>query len=141
MARFLFDRAGYWQLREYANCVYAPYAELARAIAADEAGHLEEGERVVVDLARAAPDSRQVQWTFDRWLRPALLSFGRPGSADSRAAIAAGLKQRDPGDVIESFFDDIRPGMKAAGLRLFQATLTGLQLPASLALRGLSGVT
>jgi hypothetical protein len=72
-----------------------------------------------------------VQAAFDRWVRPALLSFGRPGSDASRQAIAAGLKRRDPLAVIEDFVDDVRPGMKAAGLRFSPATLEGLVLPAS----------
>lgn len=130
MARLLYDRAGHWQLREYQDCSCRPYAALARRILGEETRHQESGARAVVDLCRAA--ASEAQATFARWLRPALLSFGRPGSAASAQAIALGLKRRDPGAVMQDFVDDVRPIIVAAGLTWPVPETLDLQLPPAL---------
>lgn len=128
MARLLYDRAGHWQLREYLACAFAPYAALARSIVAEEVGHEDAGARAVVALV--GPRSRAAaQDAFERWLRPALLSFGRPGSAASAAAIRLGLKARAPEAVMRDFVTDVGPIARAAGLSWPRATQLGLELP------------
>ncbi len=118
LARLLYDRAGLWQLREYVDCSHGPYAALARRIVADEERHVDAGG---LD-ARAQP-------RFEHWLRAALLSFGRPGSAASQRAIELGLKRRDPAEVIRDFVDDVRPYVREAGLSFPPAARLGLELP------------
>ncbi len=130
MARFLFDRAGYRQLAEYDTCAFVPYRELTRRIVAEEKDHFAAGAGALTELAAAA-EPRVAQETFERWLHPALLSFGRSNSAASRQAIALGLKRRDPAAVVQDFIDDIRPGIAKAGLT-FPAAIAGIELPAAI---------
>src|SRR5215468_11435893 len=50
MAQFLYDRGGFWQLKEYDRCAYVPYREIIEKILKEEAGHQGLGERIVVEL-------------------------------------------------------------------------------------------
>ena len=117
MAQFLFDRAGRWQISEYAESSFLPYRALARAIVDEERGHEDVGARLVVELC-AAPDldHAAAQAAFDRWLAIALPSFARPGGDGNAFAIAAGLKRRDSAEVTRDFLDDVAPTVTAAGL-------------------------
>lgn len=132
MARFLFDRAGAWQLREYQQCAFVPYQKLAKEILADEDDHMTAGVRDVEILAASANDRHAAHEVFSHWLRPALLSFGRPGSPASQRAVALGLKRRDPASVMQDFIDDIRPGVKAAGFAFPPPDSLHLDLPRTL---------
>jgi 1,2-phenylacetyl-CoA epoxidase catalytic subunit len=133
MAQFLFDRAGFWQLSEYVDSTFVPYRALAREIVADEGDHQDAGARALLILV-AAPgaDRTTAQAAFERWLRVSLLSFGRPGGAGNHAAIAAGLKRRDSGDVLRDFLADIRPTARAARLAFTPAATEGIVLPSGL---------
>jgi 1,2-phenylacetyl-CoA epoxidase catalytic subunit len=134
MAQFLFDRAGFWQLGEYVGSSFTPYAALAREIVADEREHQDAGARVVVALCGAPDtDGAAAQAAFARWLRVALLSFGRPGGAGNHYAIAARLKPRDSGDVLRDFVRDIQPTVAAAGLSFPAPESLALALPEGLA--------
>jgi 1,2-phenylacetyl-CoA epoxidase catalytic subunit len=131
MARLLYDRAGHWQLREYLACSFAPYAALVRAIVAEEAAHEDAGARAVLALVGPAVRA-EAQAAFERWLRPALLSFGRPGSAASLEAIRLGLKARMPEQVLHDFVADVHPIARAVGLTWPPARGLGLELPEGL---------
>lgn len=126
MVQFVFDRAGYFVLREYVDGSCGPYARIAAAIVAEEEGHQDDGARTLVPLARAAPQAAQV--AFEKWLRPSLLSFGRPGSEGDRQAVALGLKRRGAGPVMQDYVDSLRPCLSAAGLRLPTHAALGLSL-------------
>ena len=41
MAQFLYDRGGFWQLKEYEECSFEPYREVVQKIVKEEAGHQE----------------------------------------------------------------------------------------------------
>ena len=89
------------------------------------------GERIVVEL----PEWKfadQKQRDFTTWLRQGLLSFGRPGSAGNKYAIETGLKKRDSGAVMQDFLDDIKPAVKASGLRFPTPAEMRLEVPADL---------
>ncbi|MFT3770755.1 MAG: phenylacetate-CoA oxygenase subunit PaaI [Minicystis sp.] len=116
MAQFLYDRGGYWQLREYESCSFLPYRAIVEKIVREERGHQAFGERIVVTLTRSGEYESEKQALFERWLRQGLLSFGRPGTEASRYAVEKGLKKRDPGAVMADFIDDIKPAVKACGL-------------------------
>src|SRR5690349_4581044 len=53
MAQFLYDRGGFWQLKEYDQCSFLPYRETIGKIIEEEAGHQGLGERIVVELCRS----------------------------------------------------------------------------------------
>ncbi len=130
MAQFLFDRGGFWQLREYETSAFLPYRHVLGRILAEEAGHQAFGERIVVKLCQSGAYDAVKQPVFDRWLRQALLSFGRPGTANDRYAVRVGLKKREAGMVMRDFLDDIRSAANACGLRFPQAGDLGLDVPA-----------
>ena len=129
MAQFLFDRGGFWQLKEYERCSFLPYRDVIGKIVDEESGHQGLGERIVVELARTGHHEERKQRDFVRWLRHGLLSFGRPGTAGNRYAIEAGIKKRDSGEVMQDYLDDIKPAVKACGLVFPTPKHLGLEMP------------
>jgi 1,2-phenylacetyl-CoA epoxidase catalytic subunit len=132
MAQFLYDRGGFWQLKEYDACAFLPYREIITKILKEEAGHQGLGERIVVELCRSGAHDGVKQDHFETWLKQGLLSFGRPGTDGNRYAIEAGLKKRDSGAVMQDFLDDIKPAVKACGLTFPDPKKLGLDTPATL---------
>jgi 1,2-phenylacetyl-CoA epoxidase catalytic subunit len=132
MAQFLFDRGGFWQLKEYDRCSFLPYRDVVGKIVDEEAGHQGLGERIVVELVQTGGFEARKQRDFEKWLRHGLLSFGRPGTDGNRYAIEVGIKKRDSGDVMQDYLDDIKPAVKACGLRFPAARELALDMPASL---------
>jgi hypothetical protein len=57
------------------------------------------------------------------------LSFGRPGTPGNRYAIEQGLKKRDSAECMKDFVDDIRPAVKASGLRFPDPAALSMELP------------
>lgn len=127
MAQFLYDRGGFWQLREYEECSFVPYRETIKKILEEEAGHQALGERIVVEMCRTGGHEAEKQSHFETWLRQGLLSFGRPGTDGSKYAIAVGLKKRDAGAVMQDFINDIKPAVKASGLRFPSLASIGIE--------------
>jgi len=132
MAQFLYDRGGFWQLKEYEECSFVPYRGVVQKIVKEEAGHQNLGERIVVEQCQSGRYEAVKQELFEKWLRIGLLSFGRPGTAGNRFAIAAGLKKRDSGACMKDFVDDIRPAVRAAGLAFPEPARLALELPADI---------
>jgi ring-1,2-phenylacetyl-CoA epoxidase subunit PaaA len=116
MAQFLYDRGGFWQLKEYEETSFLPYRKTILKIIKEEKGHQALGERIVVELTRGGGFDGEKQSSFEKWLRQGLLSFGRPGTDGAKYAIEVGLKKRDPAAVMQDFIDDIKPAVKACGL-------------------------
>ncbi len=129
MAQFLYDRGGFWQLKEYEECSFVPYRAVVQKIVKEEAGHQNLGEKMVVELCQSGTVDGVKQELFERWLRVGLLSFGRPGTPGNRYAIAQGIKKRDSGECMKDFIQDIRPAVRAAGLRFPEPTALGMELP------------
>jgi 1,2-phenylacetyl-CoA epoxidase catalytic subunit len=129
MAQFLYDRGGFWQLKEYEECSFVPYRGVIQKIVKEEAGHQSLGEKIVVELCQSRRHEAEKQATFEKWLRIGLLSFGRPGTPGNRYAIEHGLKKRDSGECMRDFVADIKPAVAAAGLRLPEAGSLGMELP------------
>jgi 1,2-phenylacetyl-CoA epoxidase catalytic subunit len=132
MAQFLFDRGGFWQLKEYDRCSFLPYRDVVGKIVDEEAGHQGLGERIVVELVQTGRFEDRKQRDFEKWLRHGLLSFGRPGTDGNRYAIEVGIKKRDSGEVMQDYLDDIKPAVKACALRFPTAHALGLEMPASI---------
>jgi 1,2-phenylacetyl-CoA epoxidase catalytic subunit len=132
MAQFLYDRGGFWQLKEYDGCAFVPYRDVITKILKEEAGHQGLGERIVVELCRSGEFDAVKQKDFDKWLKQGMLSFGRPGTDGNKYAIGAGLKKRDSGEVMQDFIDDIKPAVVACGLTFPKPEAIGLDAPASL---------
>ena len=132
MAQFLFDRGGFWQLKEYEACSFLPYREVIGKIIDEETGHQGLGERMVVELVRTGQYDGRKQRDFVKWLRHGLLSFGRPGTEGNRYAIAVGIKKRDSGGVMQDYLDDIKPAVKACGLVFPTPEAIDLEMPASI---------
>ena len=132
MAQFLFDRGGFWQLREYEQCSFLPYREVIGKIVDEEAGHQGLGERMVVELVQTGRYEDRKQRDFVKWLRHGLLSFGRPGTEGNRYAIDVGIKKRDSGAVMQDYLDDIKPAVKASGLTFPTAADLRLEMPDSI---------
>jgi 1,2-phenylacetyl-CoA epoxidase catalytic subunit len=132
MAQFLYDRGGFWQLKEYEECSFVPYRAVIQKIVKEEAGHQSLGEKIVVELCQSGRHEEVKQPLFEKWLRLGLLSFGRPGTAGNRFAIEQGVKKRDSGACMKDFVDDIRPAVKAAGLHFPAPAALHMELPADI---------
>jgi 1,2-phenylacetyl-CoA epoxidase catalytic subunit len=132
MAQFLYDRGGFWQLREYEECAFVPYREIIQKILKEEAGHQGLGERIVVELCQSGRFDAVKQGFFDKWFRQGMLSFGRPSTDGNKYAIEVGLKKRDSGEVMQDFVDDIKPAVKACGLQFPSPQAIGLVCPSRL---------
>jgi 1,2-phenylacetyl-CoA epoxidase catalytic subunit len=132
IAQWLYDRGGFWQLREYKDSSWPPYREIVGQIVAQEEGHQGYGERVAVPLCRDERDRALVQKLFEKWLRLGLLCLGRPGSEGNRYAIEVGLKKRDSADCLKDYVRDILPPVREAGLRLPPKESLGVELPADI---------
>ena len=137
MAQFLYDRGGFWQLKEYEECSFLPYRNVVEKIVEEERGHQSLGEKIVVDLVKTGGYEAVKQPMFDRWFRIGMLSFGRPDSPGNRYAMGVGLKKRDSGDVMQDFIADIKPCMRACGLKFQPIEQWNLDVPADLDLDAL----
>lgn len=129
MAQFLYDRGGFWQLKEYEECSFVPYRAVIQKIVKEEAGHQSLGEKIVVELCQSGQHEGVKQPLFEKWLRLGLLSFGRPGTAGNRYAIEQGVKKRDSAECMKDFVDDIRPAVKSSGLRFPAPEALRMELP------------
>lgn len=132
MAQFLYDRGGFWQLKEYENCSFEPYRGVIQKIVKEETGHQNLGEKIVVELCQSEKFEDVKQPLFEKWLRIGLLSFGRPHTPGNRYAIEAGLKKRDSGEVMQDFLNDIKPAVRLGRLRFPEPILLKMELPAAL---------
>jgi 1,2-phenylacetyl-CoA epoxidase catalytic subunit len=129
MAQFLYDRGGFWQLKEYEECSFVPYRGVIQKIVKEEAGHQSLGEKIVVEQCQSGDFDDVKQALFERWLRIGLLSFGRPGTPGNRYAIEHGIKKRDSGECMKDFVADIRPAVRAAGLQFPAPGVLAMELP------------
>lgn len=116
MAQFLYDRGGYWQLAEYSESSYLPYRRLVQKVIQEERGHQQLGEQIVVELTLTGHYENEKQDAFERWLKQGLLSFGRPNTEGAKFAIRAGLRKRDPAEVMLDYLNDIKSTVTACGL-------------------------
>jgi len=132
MAQFLYDRGGFWQLKEYEECSFVPYRGVVQKIVKEEAGHQSLGERIVVEQCQSGRYDDVKQPLFEKWLRIGLLSFGRPGTEGNRFAIEHALKKRDSGECMRDFVEDIRPAVRAAGLRFPSPQALQMELPGNI---------
>jgi 1,2-phenylacetyl-CoA epoxidase catalytic subunit len=132
MAQFLFDRGGFWQLKEYERCTFLPYRDVIGKVIDEEAGHQGLGERMVIDLVDTGQFDDRKQRDFVKWLRHGLLSFGRPGTDGNRYAIDVGIKKRDSGAVMQDYLNDIKPAVKACHLTFPTPAELGLEMPDTL---------
>ncbi|MCM2256677.1 MAG: phenylacetate-CoA oxygenase subunit PaaI [Vicinamibacteria bacterium] len=132
MAQFLYDRGGFWQLKEYDACTFVPYRGVIQKIVKEEAGHQELGEKIVVEMCQSGGHEDVKQPLFEKWLRIGLLSFGRPNTPGNRFAIENGIKKRDSGLCMQDFVNDIKPAVKAAGLHFPAPEALAMELPAGL---------
>ena len=132
MAQFLYDRGGFWQLQEYESCSYPKYREVIGKIIDEERGHQGLGEKIVTELCETGRYDDVKQPLFERWLKLGLLSFGRPNTEGNRYAIEVGLKKRDSGAVMQDFIDDIKPAVRASGLRFPKPENLEMELPPNL---------
>lgn len=132
MAQFLYDRGGFWQLKEYDACTFVPYRGVIQKIVKEEAGHQDLGEKIVVEMCQSGGHEDVKQPLFEKWLRIGLLSFGRPNTAGNRFAIENGIKKRDSGACMQDFVNDIKPAVKAAGLHFPAPQALAMELPGGL---------
>ena len=129
MAQFLYDRGGFWQLKEYEECSFLPYRVVIQKIIKEEEGHQNLGEKIVVDLCESGQFEEEKQPLFEKWLRISLLSFGRPGTPGNKYAMEVGLKRRDSGEVMQDFLDDIKPALGRCSLQFPESSSLNLELP------------
>jgi len=132
IAQWLYDRGGFWQLREYENSSWAPYREVIGKIVSQEEGHQYHGQNIAVPLIRKEKDREKVQRIFEEWLRQGLICLGRPHSEGNKYAVAVGLKKRDSSECIKDYLRDILPAVREAGLTLPPKERLNVDLPSDI---------
>jgi ring-1,2-phenylacetyl-CoA epoxidase subunit PaaA len=132
MSLFLNDRAGGKHLAEYRACSYTPYSDIIGKILDEEAGHEGFGERALKKLVTDGASRAVAQRLFDKWLTVSMRSFGRPYTPGNRYALEHGLKQRPSEDVMQEYIADVKPTMRAVGLRFPARERMSLDLPSEL---------
>ena len=132
LSLFLNDRAGGKHLAEYKICSYRPYSEIVGKILEEEAGHEGFGEWALKKLVADDASRAEAQKLFDKWLTISMRSFGRPYTEGNTYAVEHGLKQRQSDEVMREYVEDIKPTMRAVGLRFPAPEQIGLELPADL---------
>jgi 1,2-phenylacetyl-CoA epoxidase catalytic subunit len=132
IAQWLYDRGGFWQLREYENSSWAPYREVIGKIVSQEEGHQYHGQNIAVPLIRKEKDREKVQRLFEDWLRQGLICLGRPHSEGNKYAVTVGLKKRDSSECIKDYVHDILPAVREAGLKLPPKERLNVELPADI---------
>jgi ring-1,2-phenylacetyl-CoA epoxidase subunit PaaA len=132
MVQFLYDQAGFWHLKEYEKCSYVPYRKIVGKILEEEAGHEGFGEKMLREWCVEPANRVRAQALFDKWLPIALYSFGRPGTPGNKTAIELGLKSRDSGEVMQDFVNQLKPAMRACGLKFAPRERMDVELPEKL---------
>ena len=132
VAQWLYDRGGFWQLREYTESSWKPYRDIINRIVSQEEGHQDYGQAIAVPLLKAEKDRSKAQALFDKWFRLGLLCLGRPHSEGNAYAIRVGLKKRDSADCLKDYVADVAPAAREAGLRLPPKEALDVVLPADL---------
>lgn len=126
---FLYDRAGYFQIREYRDCSFVPYSKIIGKILEEEEGHENFGAEALKELCQDPKVRAQAQKLFNKWFSVAMLSFGRSGTAGNKLCLETGLKEHDSGEVMQFFIDDIKSVMIDCGLTFLPPSEMGLDLP------------
>ncbi len=129
---FLNDRAGGKHLSEYQTCSYKPYSEIVGKILEEEAGHEGFGEWALKKLVTDDASRAEAQRLFDSWLTISMRSFGRPYTEGNQYAVEHGLKRRQSDEVMREYVEDIKPTMRAVGLKFPPRDQIGLELPPDL---------
>jgi 1,2-phenylacetyl-CoA epoxidase catalytic subunit len=132
VAQWLYDRGGFWQLREYTESSWEPYRAIVAKIVAEEEGHQDYGQAIAVPLLRAEKDRAKAQGLFDKWFRLGLLCLGRPYSEGNKYALSVGLKKRDSAACLKDYVADVAPAASEAGLRLPPRESLDVELPPDL---------
>jgi ring-1,2-phenylacetyl-CoA epoxidase subunit PaaA len=127
--QFLNDRASRFQLLEYRDSSYAPYAKIVAGIIEEEERHTGFGESFLSEMCAGEEGRRQAQHLFDKWFPLCLKVFGRPGTPGNRYAVEAGLKHRDSGAVMRDYVQDLKPVMAQCGLRFPPREEMGVEIP------------
>jgi 1,2-phenylacetyl-CoA epoxidase catalytic subunit len=134
LAQFLFDRAGYVQLREHAAASYAPYADMVRKIMEEEEHHQAACEAALRELHASHPDGlAPYQPHVETWLRLTLASFDRPATFVEGRALSS-LGGRDSATVLADYLASVAADLRAVGLALPSRDALALDLPEGLPL-------
>ena len=62
MAQFLFDRGGFWQLKEYEQCSFLPYRDVIGKIIDEEAAHHSAEVRIGSTVTVKGPDNKKHEY-------------------------------------------------------------------------------
>jgi 1,2-phenylacetyl-CoA epoxidase catalytic subunit len=132
MVQYLFDRSSEYNLREYRECRYEPYAQIARAIFREDRLKGGFGEKVIRGFCRYPTNRSEAQRLFNLWFPVALLNLEFPDPAQEFSAIQAGLKKREASAAIQDFIQDSKATMRECGLKFPPLEDLDVSLPADL---------
>jgi len=118
-ALFLADRAAVYQLSQYEDNSYTPWAEAMEEVLEDEAGeggHMDIGEETVRRIC-ADPEEKAVlqAWT-DAFMPASTRLLGRPGNPLDEYCHSVGLKRKTSAECQRDFFGDLLPILEDTGL-------------------------
>jgi 1,2-phenylacetyl-CoA epoxidase catalytic subunit len=113
---FLGDRAGTYQLREYDDTSYVPWARVMKQVLGDEDTHVATGEEQIAALCRDPAARQRAQALVDKWFPRMIPVFGNPTNPRDRYCREVGLKTKGAGQVQYEYVKSLVEPMKRAGL-------------------------
>jgi ring-1,2-phenylacetyl-CoA epoxidase subunit PaaA len=125
---FLGDRAGTYQLTEYDDTSYVPWARAMKRVLEEEDIHVATGEQQIAALCQDSATRQRAQALVDKWFPRLILVFGNPKNPWDRYCIDVGLKTKGAGQIQYNFVRSLIEPMKRAGLRFPDLTGTRLEL-------------
>ena len=119
VALFLADRAAVYQLAQYKDNSYRPWAEAMEVVLEDEAGeggHMDIGENTVRKMCSDPKVKAEIQAWVDAFMPASTKLLGRPGNPVDEFCLEVGLKQKTSEQCQLDFFGDLIPIVEDVGL-------------------------
>ena len=115
---FTVDRAGSYQIMEYRQSSYIPWAESQEEVLADEEDHYDNGVENLKEFAKDPDRLAEFQAVFDRVMPNCVKrAFGRLEGPDNDFCLEHGLKRNKTAAIVDRYLEEMRGHMEGTGLK------------------------
>lgn len=131
VALFIADRAAVFQLSQYEDNSYRPFAKVMEMVLEDEAGeggHMDIGEATVRELCREPERIELVQAWVDAFMPASTKLLGKPGNPLDQYCLEVGLKKKTSAQCQKDFFEGLVPILEETGLTMPDLQAAGVAL-------------
>ncbi len=131
VALFIADRAAVFQLAQYEDNSYRPWAVVMDMVLEDEAGeggHMDIGEATIRKLCQDPGQKKIAQDWVDAFLPASTRLLGRPGNPLDEYCLEVGLKRKTSAECQREFFESLIPIVEDTGLTMPDLQAAGVAL-------------